>query len=178
VGQPYGTYPPNATPPSPYHAYGTPAPTAPGQPIGGADADDLEPDGTGLIVGGVITLGSFYLASVLTGAGLGAACDVETPEELEGTDVEITICGEANTDLVYVPVAGPFIGVAELADTEISIWPLNVAMVGVGLGQITGLGLLLAGAFMGNEDPEPTPSITVTPTVGPQAAAVSIRASF
>jgi hypothetical protein len=144
-----------------------------------ADTVDRGSDGTGPLIGGFITLGSFYLASVLTGAGLGEACAVQAPEQLEGTDIEITICGDANTDVAYIPVAGPFIAMAELQDTEVSVWPLNVALAGVGLGQVTGLGLLLAGAFMSGDDaPAAAPPVVVTPMVGPTTAALTMRATF
>ena len=116
---------------------------------------------------------------MLTGAGLGEACDLGAPEELEGTDIEISLCGDANIDLTYIPVAGPFVAIAELQDAKISVWPLNVALAGVGLGQVTGLALLLAGAFMGNADPpKAPPPVVVTPMVGPTGAALTMRATF
>ncbi len=166
-------------PPAPYgHPYGPYADG--GLPPGGLAPDVAgEPSsGTGLLIGGTLTLGSFYLASVLTGAGLGEACAAGAPEELEGTGVELSLCGDADVAMAYVPVVGPFIAMSELADAEISVWPLDVALVGVGIGQLTGLGLLLAGAIVGAGSDDGPATITVAPAVGPTAAALTLRSRF
>ncbi len=131
-----------------------------------------------MLIGGTITLGSFYLASVLTGAGLANACDAKAPEELREMDFELTICGDANVELAYIPVLGPFIAMGELQETEISVRPLDVALVAVGIGQITGLALLIAGGIVESNAPDTAPAITVQPAVGPTGAALTLHATF
>lgn len=166
-----------ATPyPAPTYGYPT-YPAAPPPPPAPLPPPDTASDGTGLVVGGVITLGSFYLASALSGAALNEACDAGTPDELDDMNIELSICGDANVDTAFIPVVGPFIAAAELEGEELSVWPLNVALFGVGIGQVTGIGLLIASAFVGGDD-DPPPPVTVTPIVGPRAAAMSLRASF
>lgn len=82
-----------------------------------------------LLIGGLATTGSLHLASVATGVmGLSGA------RLFEGAD-------GGDYAALLAPAAGPFVGAATLRGNA----PTRVGIVIVGLGQLTGLCLIVAG---------------------------------
>lgn len=81
---------------------------------------------TGFIVGGAVTFGALYLISVLVGAAI--------------TDVNRGLGGKESGELLYVPVAGPFL---QMINTESSTG--NVTLAIDGAGQALGATLLIVG---------------------------------
>jgi hypothetical protein len=80
---------------------------------------------TGLVVGGAVTFGVLYLISALTASAI--------------SDVNKTTGGE-NADLLYVPVAGPFL---QMTQTESSTG--NVFLAIDGIAQAAGATMLIVG---------------------------------
>lgn len=81
---------------------------------------------TGYVVGGAVTFGVLYLLSVLVGAAI--------------TDVNRGTGGSESGELLYVPVAGPFL---QMINTESSTG--NVTLAIDGAGQALGATLLIVG---------------------------------
>lgn len=81
---------------------------------------------TGFIVAGAVTFGALYLLSVLVGAAI--------------TDVNRGTGGSESGELLYVPVAGPFL---QMINTESSTG--NVTLAIDGAGQALGATLLIMG---------------------------------
>jgi hypothetical protein len=81
---------------------------------------------TGLVVGGAVTFGVMYLLSVLVGAAISDA------NKLSG--------GKESGDLLYVPVAGPFL---QMTKTESSSG--NVTLAIDGIAQAAGATMLIVG---------------------------------
>lgn len=159
---PYNSYPA-------YGQQGAPAVPAAADSGGGSDGSD----GSGLIIGGSITFGSFYLFSALSMAGLGKACDAAASAGPLGG----SLCDDADTALGYIPLVGPFVAMGELGDSEIAIWPVQVGLIALGIGQLTGVGLLIGGAAKAAGDGEPAP-VSVQPTFGPTGGSVALTTRF
>jgi len=81
---------------------------------------------SGLVVGGAVTFGVMYLLSVLVGAAI--------------SDTNKAIGGKDNGDLLYVPVAGPFL---QMTKTESSSG--NVTLAIDGIAQAAGATMLIVG---------------------------------
>ena len=86
---------------------------------------------TGLVVGGAVTFGVMYLLSVLVGAAISDANKVNKAYGGNG--------GETG-DLLYVPVAGPFL---QMTKTESSSG--NVTLAIDGIAQAAGATMLIVG---------------------------------
>ena len=81
---------------------------------------------SGLVVGGAVTFGVMYLLSVLVGAAI--------------SDTNRSFGGKENGDLLYVPVAGPFL---QMTKTESSSG--NVTLAIDGIAQAAGATMLIVG---------------------------------
>jgi hypothetical protein len=81
---------------------------------------------SGLVVGGAVTFGVMYLLSVLVGAAI--------------SDTNKAIGGRETGDLLYVPVAGPFL---QMTKTESSSG--NVTLAIDGIAQAAGATMLIVG---------------------------------
>ena len=138
-----GYGPPQGYAPPPPMVYSAPAPGyyAPGT-SGGPKYMDYEegqpvPAGyhvatrtrTGLVVGGGVTLGVFYLLSLFSGLILAVVDDADAKH----TD---------RSAVLFVPIAGPFIGMSSL-HPDGATPTLGLAFLGI--GQTLGAGLLIAG---------------------------------
>lgn len=81
---------------------------------------------SGLVVGGAVTFGVMYLLSVLVGAAI--------------SDTNKAIGGKETGDLLYIPVAGPFL---QMTKTESSSG--NVTLAIDGIAQAAGATMLIVG---------------------------------
>ena len=124
--------------------------------------------GTELIVAGSVMLGSFYLLSALSAAGLAEACAASLPDEVPDEIPDgLSLCGDASPSM------------AELQDGPIAVWPVDVGLIVLGLGQITGAGLLIGGLVEGAETDEKQPSsIQLRPIGGPMGAGLALSGRF
>ena len=89
---------------------------------------------TGLVVGGAVVFGVMYLLSVLVGAAIsdtGKTC---------ASISSSSSCSKENGDLLYVPVAGPF-----LQMTKTSSSSGNVTLAIDGIAQAAGATMLIVG---------------------------------
>jgi len=136
--------------------------------------------GTELIVAGSVMLGSFYLLSALSAAGLAEACAASLPDEVPDEIPDgLSLCGDASPSLGAIPLVGPFVAMAELQDGPIAVWPVDVGLIVLGLGQITGAGLLIGGLVEGAETDEKQPSsIQLRPIGGPMGAGLALSGRF
>jgi hypothetical protein len=148
-------------------------------PTAVADKDDVErPQGvSGALVGGAVTFPVFYLLSVVSAQALKEGCTVTSSEQLDQLDVDLPdVCDPSSVDAMYVPIAGPFITMANLDGTLLSVWPADVALVSLGLGQLVGAGLLVAGAIDHGQRGEE--GVELSPSVGPNGAGLSVTGRF
>jgi hypothetical protein len=135
---PPGAYPPN-------YNYGLP----PGTPYGPSELDYEEgqpiPPGyhvdtrirKGMVIGGAVTLGALWVFSVLVAA---IATSIEEEEErFDGTDDDGI--SPADTAMLFIPVAGPFISIVTYEASTAGAVPL----IFDGVGQSAGLVLLIVG---------------------------------
>jgi hypothetical protein len=167
-----------------YAAQGAPPAGTAGLGPQGAPADRAEGTGReGLLIGGGLTLGLFYASSALTGAALGKICSTDLTAGIDEVpdDVSVTLCEPHQVQPVYIPFVGPFITAARLSDSPASMWPLDVALVSLGLGQITGAALLVAGVAKGSgadRGASGQAAVTIDPMVGPGALGLTLRGSL
>jgi hypothetical protein len=165
---PQPAQPPVAGQPAQYPPYGAPpggvyyAPPPPGygpsyapQPDGPYVIEDWEegdpiPDGyqpesrirKGLVIGGAVTLGASWLVTVvITAAGQSIQAADDELVEAAGGDADADGRTADDWSVLYIPVAGPFVGVATL---DASGGGLAVLLID-GVVQTGGLAMLIAG---------------------------------
>jgi hypothetical protein len=192
-GAPPGWYGPPPTPTALAPTPLAPRPAAPEQQPAPPLADAAA-DGTGLMIGGTLTWALYYGASALSTAALGKACDWQpeaevpnldelresgqlTEEQEQAVSRVTTFCDGAGLKRGYIPFAGPFLTIVSLKETPLSMWPVSVGLASLGVGQITGAVLLLAGMIQ-HAHAEPAPALQVLPTVGPSSAGMSLSLRF
>lgn len=107
--------------------YGQPGYAQPGYPVTYAQPPRRAPRARkGLMIGGIAALGASYLIGVITGAVL--------------VSISESACRNCNNvgNLLFIPIAGPFLGMAHTRHADA---PLAL----LGVFQIAGLGLLAGG---------------------------------
>jgi hypothetical protein len=169
---PPGYYPPPAAPQGPYVIEDWEE----GDPI----PDGYQPESRirkGLVIGGAVTLGALWVLTIVIAAA---------GQSIEATDDELTtaVGGDPEADgrtegdwaVLYIPVAGPFVGIATL---DASGGGLAILIID-GVAQTGGLAMLIAGLAaqetrlvrIGGAE------ITVTPEVGPNQTGLGVHGRF
>lgn len=155
-------------------------------PVETADDGDAPLAGKGLLIGGGMSLALFYLSSAVSGAGLDGLCNVKVSADdiSEATGVAtddsttLHLCGDADVDSMYIPIAGPFITVSELSDHPMSNWPLDVAITTLGIGQLVGAGLMIGGMIRAATGDTSVAPVRIQPVVGQSGSALMATGSF
>lgn len=148
---------------------------------------------TGLIAGGAATFGGLYLITVVAGALAGAfsslataTCDLSAPSSgtwgngsaSVSTSPSSSCASSKDFRPMYIPLAGPWIAM-KTAHADAGG---GLALGLLGVGQATGLGLLIAGLATREtklvRNDLAVRGVRVVPAVGPRDAGLSLVGSF